>query len=312
MSKKRVAISIGDINGVGLEILLKSHKAIEKLCEPIYCINKEMLEQAATLLKIELPKNLTLHDVSGSFLIQPGSVDAQSGRYSYESFMSAIALCETNRADAVVTMPIHKEAWMQAGIAFKGHTDLLRAHFDKDAIMMLGCSKMYVALVTEHIPLRDVTTTIKYKKLKAFLLDLNASLGLATSEKIAVLGINPHAGDNGVLGHEEMRVIKAIKSANKALGLERFVGPIVPDVAFTPRFRENFRYYVAMYHDQGLAPLKALYFDESVNISLNLPIVRTSVDHGTAFDIAYMGKAQTLSYLNAIESALALIAQREN
>ncbi|MDQ7067794.1 MAG: 4-hydroxythreonine-4-phosphate dehydrogenase PdxA [Sulfurimonas sp.] len=97
-------------------------------------------------------------------------------------------------------------------------------------------------------------------------------------------------GDNGVLGHEDMRILKAIKSANKKLGLERFVGPIVPDVAFTPHFRKDYHYYVAMYHDQGLAPLKALYFDESVNISLNLPIVRTSVDHGTAFDIAYKVK----------------------
>ena len=103
-----------------------------------------------------------------------------------------------------------------------------------------------------------------------------------------------------------MRIIKAIKSVNKALGFERFVGPVVPDIAFTPHFRANFRYFVAMYHDQGLGPLKALYFDESVNISLNLPIVRTSVDHGTAFDIAYQGKAKTISYINAIKSAIEL------
>jgi 4-hydroxythreonine-4-phosphate dehydrogenase len=190
---------------------------------------------------------------------------------------------------------------MLSGLEYKGHTDLLRKHFNAEAIMMLGCEKMYVALVTEHIPLREVTERIKYKMLKPFLRDFSNAI---PKEQVAVLGINPHAGDNGVLGHEDMRVKKAIKSINKELGWEQFVGPIVPDVAFTPHFRKNFRYFVAMYHDQGLAPLKALYFDESVNISLNLPIIRTSVDHGTAFDIAYKGEAKTLSYINAIKSAI--------
>jgi len=170
--------------------------------------------------------------------------------------------------------------------------------------MMLGCEEMFVALFTEHIPLKDVASSIEYKKLKQFFLDLHVSV---PKDKIAVLGLNPHAGDNGVLGNEEIRIIKAIKSANKKIGFEQFVGPIVPDVAFTPHFRKNFNYFVAMYHDQGLAPLKALYFDESVNISLNLPIIRTSVDHGTAFDIAYKGEAKTLSYINAIKSAVRLI-----
>ena len=311
MSKPRIAISVGDLNGVGIEIALKSHTAVKKLCNPIYCINEALLKQAAALLDTPVEQDFQISALEGSFTILPGEVNAQSGRYSYDSFMEAIALCESKKVDAIVTMPIHKEAWMMAGLEYKGHTDLLRKHFKKDAIMMLGCPQMYVALVTEHIPLREVTTTIKYKKLKAFLLDLEASLKLDISEKIAVLGINPHAGDNGVLGHEEMRIIKAIKSVNKALGFERFVGPLVPDVAFTPHARKNFRYFVAMYHDQGLAPLKALYFDESVNISLNLPIVRTSVDHGTAFDIAYKGVAKSLSYINAVLSAVELVNKRE-
>ncbi|MDQ7042077.1 MAG: 4-hydroxythreonine-4-phosphate dehydrogenase [Sulfurimonas sp.] len=303
---KKIAISVGDINGVGIEIILKSHQEISQLCEPIYCINQTMLDKAATLLKKELPQDIELYEVAGDFEINAGEVDAQSGRYAYDSFIAAIKLCEEKSADGVVTMPIHKEAWMLAGLEYKGHTDLLRQYFDAEAIMMLGCPEMFVALVTEHIPLREVTQKVTYKFLKQFLLDLDASLLLAQEEKIAVLGINPHAGDNGVLGHEDMRILKAIKSANKKLGLERFVGPIVPDVAFTPHFRKDFHYYVAMYHDQGLAPLKALHFDESVNISLNLPIVRTSVDHGTAFDIAYQGQAKTLSYINAVKSAILL------
>ena len=299
---KTLAISVGDLNGVGIEIALKSHESIKRLCNPIYCINRDLLAQSASLLNTTIPDDFRLQEVAGDFTIKAGEVSAQSGRYSYDSFMMGIKLCEEKKADGVVTMPIHKEAWMKAGLEYKGHTDLLRQHFDAEAIMMLGCEKMYVALVTEHVPLREVTNIIKYKMLKPFLRDFANAI---PKERVAVLGINPHAGDNGVLGHEDMRIKKAIKSINSALGWEQFVGPIVPDVAFTPHFRENFRYFVAMYHDQGLAPLKALYFDESVNISLNLPIVRTSVDHGTAFDIAYKGEAKTLSYINAIKSAIA-------
>jgi 4-hydroxythreonine-4-phosphate dehydrogenase len=303
MLKPKIAISVGDLNGVGIEIALKAHKEVSQFCTPLYCINKNLLTQATQLLHKKIPEDFILQEVEGNFTILPGEVNAQSGKYSYDSFMAGIKLCEEKKAEAVVTMPIHKEAWMLAGLHYKGHTDLLRQHFNAEAIMMLGCPQMYVALVTEHIPLRDVTKVVKYKMLKSFLLDFSQSIG---KNKTAVLGINPHAGDNGVLGDEDMRIKKAIKSANKHLGFEQFIGPIVPDVAFTPHFRKNFNYFVAMYHDQGLAPLKALHFDESVNISLNLPIIRTSVDHGTAFDIAYKGEAKTLSYINAIKSAIEL------
>ena len=301
--KPTIAISIGDLNGVGIEIALKAHEDVKKLCNPVYCINQTMLNAVSTLLNAQIPDDFNLYEVDGEFEINAGVVNAESGKYSYDSFMSAIKLCEDKKADAVVTMPIHKEAWMLAGLEYKGHTDLLRQHFDKDAIMMLGCEKMFVALFTEHIPLKNVASFVKYTKLKQFFLDLHTSVPKA---QIAVLGLNPHAGDNGVLGNEELRIMKAIKSANKKIGFEQFVGPVVPDIAFTPHFRKNYNYFVAMYHDQGLAPLKALYFDESVNISLNLPIIRTSVDHGTAFDIAYKGEAKTLSYVNAIKSAVKL------
>jgi 4-hydroxythreonine-4-phosphate dehydrogenase len=307
MSKKIIAISIGDLNGVGIEIALKAHKEVSELCQPIYCINSSLLNACSKLLKVEVPADFKLHEVAGDFTINAGEVSAEAGRYSYDSFMSAIGLCEEKKADALVTMPIHKEAWMLAGLEYKGHTDLLRKHFHKEAIMMLGCEKMFVALFTEHVPLKDVPSFVTYKRLKQFFLDLSASL---PKEKVAVLGLNPHAGDHGVLGDEELRITKAIKSTNAKIGFEQFFGPIVPDVAFTPHFRKNTTYFVAMYHDQGLAPLKALYFDESVNISLNLPIVRTSVDHGTAFDIAYKGQAKTLSYINAVKSALQLQAQK--
>jgi len=299
--KKTLAISVGDLNGVGIEIALNAHKEVSKLCKPIYCINKKMLKQSTKLLNIKVPKDFKLSSVNGEFKIKAGKISAKSGKYSYDSFMKSISLCENKIADGVVTMPIHKEAWSLAGLRYKGHTDLLRKHFKQDAIMMLGCYEMFVALYTEHIPLKQVPSTIKKSQLIEFFLDLNKSIG---DKKVAVLGLNPHAGDNGVLGNEEEIINKAIKKTNKKIGKELFVGTIVPDVAFTPHFRKNFNYFVAMYHDQGLAPLKALYFDESINISLNLPIIRTSVDHGTAFDIAYQNKAKTLSYINAIKSAI--------
>ena len=299
--KPRIAISVGDLNGVGVEIALKAHKEILEFCTPIYCISQKMLAQASKLLDVTVPKDTQLHHSGVDFKIQPSQISAESGRYSYDSFMSAIKLCEDGVTDAVVTMPIHKEAWMLCGLEYKGHTDLLRHYFKKDAIMMLGCQEMFIALYTEHIPLKDVPSHIKKEKLVAFLLDLNRSLG---DKKTAVLGLNPHAGDNGVLGDEEREITAAITEVNSILKQELFTGPIVPDIAFTPHFRENFNYFVAMYHDQGLAPLKALYFDESINVSLNLPIIRTSVDHGTAFDIAYKNKANTLSYINAVTNAI--------
>lgn len=304
---KKIAISIGDPNGVGLEIILNSHAEISKICEPIYCVHHTLLERAAQILRQELPKGMRTYPSGEVCFIRPGKVDRESGHYSYRSFLSAIELCEHKEADALVTLPIHKEAWSLAGIEHKGHTDMLREHFKQDAIMMLGCERMYVALFTEHIPLKEVAARVDTHSLYDFLMAFAPN---ANRESVAVLGLNPHAGDNGVLGNEERMIEEAISHANRMLGYNAFVGPMVPDIAFTPRVREKYRYFIAMYHDQGLAPLKALYFDEGINVSLNLPIVRTSVDHGTAFDIAYKNIASNLSYLNAIKSALAQIDKR--
>jgi len=307
LERPKVAISLGDINGVGIEIALKAHTDISTIVQPIYCIDRHLLEQAAKLLHVEIPTDFTLSDVNYEVEIEPGKVSERSGEFSYHSFLAAIDLAKAKKVDAIVTLPIHKEAWSLSGISYKGHTDMLRDIFQKDAIMMLGCEKLYVALFTEHIPLQAVASSLTLERLTTFLEDFYHSIG---EHKIAVLGLNPHAGDNGVLGNEEEMITEVIDSLNSALGKEIFVGPIVPDIAFTPHFREQFTYMVAMYHDQGLGPLKALYFDESINVSLNLPIIRTSVDHGTAFDIAYKGEARTLSYINAITAARELIAKR--
>lgn len=295
---QKVAISIGDINGIGLEIALDSHEEIRKICKPIYCINKAMLHLGAALLKKEIPKDFTCSECGDSFEITPGISTKEAGELSYESFKRAVELAKNKEVDAIVTLPINKESWEKAGVPFVGHTDALS---DK-AIMMLGCEEMFTILYTHHIPLKDVSQTIKTKKLKKFLLTVQKSLKV---EKIAVLGINPHAGDNGVIGDEDFKIKKAIKKANNILGKKVFYGPLVPDTAFTCRSRKEFKYFICMYHDQGLIPLKALYFDESINVSLNAGIIRTSVDHGTAFDIAYKDKNPScVSYLNAVKYAI--------
>ena len=301
LSRKKVAISIGDLNGIGIQLALENHHIITKEVEPIYCIDNAMLEQASNKLQLTIPHNFqTIEEIAPYFDIEAGVVNQESGTYAYASFVKAVELARDKRVDAICTLPINKKAWELAGVKYKGHTDALRDFFNAEAIMMLGCSKMYVALFTEHIPLKEVANSINEKDLTRFLIDFYHTA--KPSKKVGVLGLNPHAGDDGVLGSEETIIQQAINNAHQTLGKAVFTSPLVPDVAFTPRVRANYTHYIAMYHDQGLAPLKALYFDEGINVSLNLPILRTSVDHGTAFDVAYKNiKLNSLSYINAIK-----------
>ncbi|UPT76942.1 4-hydroxythreonine-4-phosphate dehydrogenase [Sulfurovum sp. XGS-02] len=301
MSRKKVAISVGDLNGIGIQLAIENHEIISQEIEAVYCIDRNMLEQAAQKLNLRIPDDFqTMEGIAKHFEIEAGTVSKESGAYAYASFAKAVELARYKEVDAITTLPIHKKAWELAGVAYKGHTDALRDLFDADAIMMLGSPKMYVALFTEHIPLKEVAGSINEKALTRFLLDFYRTAKPNT--QVAVLGLNPHAGDDGVLGTEERIIQKAIDNAHREIGTKIFSAPLVPDVAFTPRVRANYTHYIAMYHDQGLAPLKALYFDEGINVSLNLPILRTSVDHGTAFDIAYKGlRLNALSYINAIK-----------
>ena len=301
MIDKTVAISVGDLNGIGIQLAIENHESVSKEVKPLYCIDKNMLEQAAEKLNLSIPNGFqTLEDIAPNFEIQAGTVTKKSGAYAYASFVKAVDLAKEKKVDAICTLPIHKKAWELAGVNYKGHTDALRDFFNTEAIMMLGCSKMYVALFTEHIPIKDVAESINEKDLTRFLIDFYHTA--KPKQTVGVLGLNPHAGDDGVIGQEETIIQKAIENAHAHIDKKVYSSPLVPDVAFTPRVRENYSHYIAMYHDQGLAPLKALYFDEGINVSLNLPILRTSVDHGTAFDIAYKDvELSNLSYINSIK-----------
>lgn len=310
MNKPRIAISIGDPSGIGPEIALLAHNSIKEICNPVYFINQKLLEMICKKLDILKPDDLELFETKGDFTLETNKSNRNSGRFSFHSFKDAIKQTISGNTKAVVTLPINKESWKKAAINYKGHTEVLRDYFKSDAIMMLGCQKLFVALFTEHIALKKVPKLITKKRLSEFLFDFYNSVKI---DNIAVLGLNPHAGENGVLGDEEIKISKAIKDVNELFGKKIFHGPIVPDVAFTPNMREKYQYFVAMHHDQGLGPLKALYFEESINVSLNLPIIRTSVDHGTAFDIAYKKDRQLnlISYINAVKEATRLAQSKE-
>lgn len=298
---KKVAISCGDINGIGLEILLKSHDTIQTKIHPLYCIHFELLQVASAMLNFPLPKTLLpshcIAPTSWIPKIQKGKITQESGCYSYESFILGCKLCEERLADSLCTLPIHKKAWNLAGIPYLGHTQALSYRYNREAIMMLGCDKMMVVLYTDHIPFKDVVTKIEKRKLYDFFMRLYA---IFPQEKYCVMGINPHCGDDGIIGQEDDQIQSALEQINQKLGKHIFHGPFPSDTAFIAPKREKYRVWIAMYHDIGLAPLKMLYFEESINVSLDLPILRTSVDHGVGFDIAYQGKANIQSYLNAI------------
>ncbi len=308
--KPKIAISIGDINGVGLEIALREHTFATSICEPIYCAHKELVEKAATLLEKQnlthIANDMYCTDINAQIpKIKVGQISAKSGAYSFQSFLTGLEMLDSHKAQAIITLPIHKSAWKKAGIKFAGHTQVLSKRYNKQAIMALGNEQMLVGLFSDHIPLKSVSKLITTKHYTKFLLDFYQNLMF---KEALVLGFNPHCGDNGAIGgKEDAKIQKAIHKANKILGKEVFIGAIPPDTAFIPRLRERFHIFIAPYHDIGLATLKALYFDSSINISLNIPIIRTSVDHGVAYDIAYQGICSTQSYRNALQMAKKLI-----
>ena len=322
---KKVAISIGDINGVGAEIALKSHNEISKIIKPVYFVDLSVIECASKLLKCDIPRDFEVREIAPfcskslresiakNTLICPSTATKESGEYSFVSFTQGVSAVESGEAEAILTLPINKFAWKRAGIDFVGHTEFLRAHFAsadsrsdsrqnshysrQNGIMMLGCDEMFVALFTDHIPLNAVASHIKFDAVFDFLLSFHAHFSF---ESALVLGLNPHAGDGGVLGSEDEIIQNALTSANNALGAEVYKGVVAPDSAFRAQNRAKFKVFVAMYHDQGLSVLKALYAEKSINVTLGIPILRVSVEHGTGFDIAYKGIAGIDSYKEAV------------
>ncbi|MBR9801938.1 4-hydroxythreonine-4-phosphate dehydrogenase PdxA [bacterium] len=244
--------------------------------------------------------------------IQPGMVTAKQGASAYLYIQRAIEQTVAGYADGIVTAPIHKEALHAAGVPYPGHTEILTEQTGAErSVMMLTAPEITSSLVTAHVGLAEVPGLLSVERISETIeLTANAMRKMRGREpRLVVCGLNPHAGEGGLFGEqeEERFIIPAVEKA-KARGIQ-ISGPFPPDTAFLARRRKETDAFICMYHDQGLIPLKALAFDDAVNVTLGLPIVRTSVDHGTAFDIAWQGKASVSSMISAVNLACRLCAK---
>ena len=249
--------------------------------------------------------------VSAARPVEAGRLDTGNARYVLDLLDRGVQLCTDLDRCALVTAPVQKSTIHSAGIPFTGHTEWLAARTGAGCpVMMLASPDLRVALVTTHLPLSGVAGEITAERLEATITvlhdDLRARFGI-DSPRIMVLGLNPHAGEDGVLGREEIEIVEPLLRSLARRGLA-VSGPVPADTAFTPRRLRSCDAVLAMYHDQGLPVIKALAFGETVNVTLGLPIVRTSVDHGTALDLAGSGKADPESMYCAAELALELVA----
>lgn len=255
------------------------------------------------------PGRLQLVPVPLAATVTAGQLDAANAPAVLEMLAQAADACLRGEAAALVTAPVHKGVINRAGIPFSGHTEFLAERTGTDNVVMLLASRtLRVALATIHLPLAAVPAAITRAGLTTTLTildhDLRQRFGIARP-RIRVLGLNPHAGEDGVLGSEEQSVIGPVVTALRARGLD-ISGPVAADSAFTPEALADIDAVLAMYHDQGLAPLKAKHFGEIVNVTLGLPILRTSVDHGTALTLAGTGRADHSSLAAALALALEL------
>jgi 4-hydroxythreonine-4-phosphate dehydrogenase len=288
----RIAITVGDPAGIGPEISIKaaSDPRVTGVCEPL------------------LYGPHTEHALRP---FRPGVLCAGAGRAAYEAIVAAAEDARGGRIDAIATAPINKEAFALADLPWKGHTDLLSFLCGgQSAVMMFYAEALRVVLATVHVALRDVPELIS-RELIDFVIALTARelprFGFPRP-RIAVAGLNPHAGEHGVIGGEDEAVLRPAVHAARASGIEAS-GPWPADTVFGRAARGEFDVVIACYHDQGLIPVKLLAFGRAVNVTLGLPIIRTSVDHGTAFDIAGKGVADPSSLIEAIRLAATLVGR---
>ncbi len=294
-----LAITLGEPAGIGLELVAQLQP--EQLADCVLIGDPQLIKYAMPAW----PENRIV-PVRLTEPVQLGQLNPANARYVLDTIKLATQGCLEGRFRAMVTCPIHKGVINDAGIPFSGHTEYLAELTDTEkVVMMLLNDAMRVALVTTHIPLSQVPTQVTKSAIiettAIVAADMKRKFGI-NKPRIALCGLNPHAGEGGHMGHEEIDTIIPAIEQMKSEGLD-VSGPYPADTLFTPRKLQNFDAVMAMYHDQGLAPLKYAGFGNSVNITLGLPIIRTSVDHGTALDIAGQGKADAGSLKAAIQCA---------
>ena len=322
----RTLLTVGEPAGIGPDIVTEI-AAVPRDHEITALVDPRLMDQRAQQLGSDLRCR---YDARGSITfgslsiddrhrlavpVCPGVLDSRNAEYVHQSISSAVQMCLDGNAGAMVTAPVHKGIINDAGIPFSGHTELIAELCGvAKPVMMLANRELRVALVTTHLPLREVADAVTEEAISAVVKavdrDLRARFRIA-APRLLVCGLNPHAGEGGHLGREEIEIIEPALESLRAGGVH-LTGPVPADTAFAPHMLEQADAVLAMYHDQGLPVIKAQGFGQTVNITLGLPIIRTSVDHGTALALAGTGKASAESLLAAIEQALTLSSARND
>jgi len=330
--KPRIGITIGDPAGIGPEISLKAiaEEEIQSICAPVLIGDAQYLAHWSRVFglargldvlnvgetwpdHLSSPIIYNLANIPGS--IHMGREQVECGKAAAEYIEAAVALCGIGRLDAITTAPINKRSLFLAGYHFPGHTEFLAklTHTDEFAMTFIAPA-LRVALLTTHVPLTEVSSYVKKSALETLIRLIHRELlayGFA-SPRIAVAALNPHGGEGTLFGFEEAaEMIPAIESCRETDGID-VSGPHSGDTVFLRAARGEFDLVISCYHDQGLIPVKCLSFGEAVNVTLGLPFIRTSVDHGTAFDIAGQGKADHSSMIAAIKLAVELFQRKQS
>lgn len=326
MKLARIAITSGEPAGIGPELLVRAAQQSWP-AQVIAIADPQLLRDTAALLglplklhvwnlptevKAAMAGELWIYPVTLSAPAIPGQLDARNAAYVLETLAVAARGANDASFDAVVTAPVHKGVINDAGVAFTGHTEFFAEQAQSVVVMMLVAADLRVALATTHLPLRAVADAIQSEPLERTLRIMHADLVdkfALKQPRILVLGLNPHAGEGGHLGREEIDIIIPVLQKLRAEGMN-LIGPMPADTAFLPRELKQCDAVLAMYHDQGLPVLKHAGFGSAVNITLGLPWIRTSVDHGTALDLAGTGRADAGSLIAATRLAIALAQAR--
>ncbi len=321
MKKKyKIAITTGEPAGIGPDLCLQLKSNTDT--KLVLIGNRKLLEERAHQLGLPFSiadysnqsAQISLIDCPLEHPVTAGQLDSRNARYVLQTLELASQGCQDGTFDAIVTAPVHKGVINDAGIPFTGHTEFFAEKTQSTPLMLLAAGDFRVALVTTHLPLRNVPDAITEAAITETAEILHQGLIQRFGIKkpnISVCGLNPHAGENGHMGREEIEVIEPTLEKLREKGLN-LIGPLPADTAFTPRALEGIDAVLAMYHDQGLCVLKHAGFGEAVNITLGLPIIRTSVDHGTALTLAGTGKAEVGSLNAALHCAIDLVTQKND
>lgn len=321
-----IAISIGDPNGVGVEIILKTFqdKTMFEHCIPVVYANIDFVQKQQLLYSTQIPLSLVegmpkqgVLNIAAIWKDTPeldfGKQTTMAGVTAFESLQAAAFAVQKKQADALVTAPINKATITSLNFPFAGHTHYLGALWGGDALMLLAHNTLRVALLTDHIPLHKVTAAITIDLIKRKAERLSKTLQQdfgCQIPRMALLGLNPHASDQGVIGNQDDTILKPAVAELKNQGV-LLTGPFAADSFFGQKRYTNFDAVLSCYHDQGLVGFKTLAFGQGVNVTTGLPFVRTSPDHGTAFDIAGKGVANHDSFSAAVKMACTIYSNRQ-